>query len=182
MTELEVANVVGMITYQQELDMAALAETFEDREETTSVTYEPAENHWLQTRFAPDDTYVAFYRSGRCSIAGCESVEHFETVVEQVNGVMRDLLGFEYEPAVEVSNIVATADLGSNISLEALTIELGMERTEYEPEQFPALMYRDSEYVMLVFSSGKLLCTGLTDRQAVSEAIETMASRIRAVL
>lgn len=182
MTDLEVANVVGMITYQQELDLAALAETFEEREEITSVTYEPADNHWLQTRFAPDDTYVAFYRSGRCSIAGGDSVEHFESVVEKVNDVMRDLLEFEYVPAVEVSNIVATADVGSNISLEALTIELGMERTEYEPEQFPALMYRDSDYVMLVFSSGKLLCTGLTDLQAVSEAIENMTSRVQVIV
>lgn len=182
MTELEVANVVGMITYQQELDLAALADTFETRDEVASVTYEPAENHWLQTRFAPDDTYVAFYRSGRCSIAGCASIEHFETVVERVNDLMRDLLKFEYEPLVEVSNIVATADLGSDISLEALTIELGMERTEYEPEQFPALMYRGSEYVILVFASGKILCTGLTDLQAVSEAIENMASRVRAVV
>ena len=181
MTDLEVANVVGMITYQQELDLAALAETFEDREEITSVTYEPAENHWLQTRFAPDDTYVAFYRSGRCSLAGCTSIDHFESIVQRVNGVMRDLLEFDYEPDVEVSNIVATTDLGSPIPLEALTLELGMERTEYEPEQFPALMYRDSEYVVLVFSSGKLLCTGLTDLDAVSEAIDNITERIQAV-
>lgn len=181
MTELEVANVVGMITYQQELDLAALAETFEEREEITSVTYEPAENHWLQTRFSPDDTYVAFYRSGRCSLAGCTSIDHFESIVQRVNGVMRDLLEFDYEPDVEVSNIVATTDLGSPIPLEALTLELGMERTEYEPEQFPALMYRDSEYVVLVFSSGKLLCTGLTDLDAVSEAIDNITERIQAV-
>lgn len=180
-TEIEIVNVVGTITYQQEVDLAALAETFEAREEITSVTFEPAENHWLQTRFGPDETYVAFYRSGRCSIAGCTSVEHFETVVEQVNSVMRDLLEFEYKPVVEVSNIVATFDFGSNISLEALAIELGMERTEYEPEQFPALMYRDSDSVLLVFSSGKLLCTGLTEPQAVSGAIEKMASRIETV-
>jgi transcription initiation factor TFIID TATA-box-binding protein len=94
---------------------------------------------------------------------------------------MRDLLEFNYEPEAEVSNIVATSDLGSPISLEALTLELGMEQTEYEPEQFPALMYRGSEYVILVFASGKLLCTGLTDLDAVSEAIDDLADRIQAV-
>lgn len=182
MTEFEVANVVGMITYQQELELSALADTFKDHKEISSVTYEPAENHWLQTRFALDDTYVAFYRSGRCSIAGCESAEHFETVVEQVNSVMRDLLEFEYEPEVEVSNIVATADLGSGVHLEALALELGMEQTEYEPEQFPALIYRNSDSVILVFSSGKILCTGLTDLQAVSEAVEDMADQIQAII
>lgn len=181
MTEPEVVNVVGMITYQQELDLAALAETFSERDEITSVTYEPAENHWLQARFAPDDTYAAFYRSGSCSIVGVESKEHFEEVATRINGVMQDLLQFEYEPEVDVSNIVATADLGSNISLEHLVVELGMGSVEYEPEQFPALMYRESDHVMLVFSSGKMLCTGLTDVEAISKAIKEMSSKIQAL-
>lgn len=182
MTELEVANVVGMITYQQELDLAALAETFNERDEITDVTYEPADNHWLQTRFAPDETYVAFYRTGRCSIVGCQSIDHFETMADRVNAMMRDLLAFEYEPAVEISNIVATTDIGSQIPLELLTLELGMDAVEYEPEQFPALMYRSSDYVILVFASGKLLCIGLTDLEAVSEAIDDLTDRIQAVV
>jgi transcription initiation factor TFIID TATA-box-binding protein len=60
-------------------------------------------------------------------------------------------------------------------------LELGMEQTEYEPEQFPALMYRDSEHVVLVFSSGKLLCTGLTELGAVSEAVDDIVERIQAI-
>jgi transcription initiation factor TFIID TATA-box-binding protein len=180
-TELEVVNVVGWITYRQEFDLAALAETFSDRDEISSVTYEPAKNHWLQTHFAPDDTYVAFYRSGRCSIAGAESEEHLEVVVMRINRVMQDLLEFEYEPDAGVSNIVATTDLGTTISLEHLAIELGMESVEYEPEQFPALMYRGQDEVILVFSSGKILCTGLTDRESTSKAINWMISQIQAL-
>lgn len=182
MTDIEVANVVGMITYRQELDLAALAETFSERGEITGVTYAPADNHWLQTRFSPDDTYVAFYRTGRCSIAGGNSISHFHSTADRVNGVMRDLLEFEYEPTVEVSNIVTTVDLGSPIPLELLTLELGMDVVEYEPEQFPALMYRGQEYVILVFASGKLLCTGLTDLDAISGAIDDLKPQIQAVV
>lgn len=180
--EPKVVSVVGTITYQQEIALDALANTFSRRGEITDVTYEPAENHWLQTRFAPDDTYVAFYRSGRCSIAGGNSVEHFHEVADRVNTLMRDILQFEYEPTVEISNTVATADIGSSIPLEALTLELGMEQTEYEPEQFPALKFRKEDYVILVFASGKLLCTGLTDVADVTDAIEQMESRLRAVV
>jgi transcription initiation factor TFIID TATA-box-binding protein len=57
-----------------------------------------------------------------------------------------------------------------------------MEQTEYEPEQFPALMYQEEDYVMLVFASRKLLCTGLTDVADVTDAIEQMESRLRAVV
>lgn len=180
--DIEVANVTGMITYRQELDLTELAEVFPEREEITSVTYEPAAHHWLQTRFAPDDTYVAFYRSGRCSITGCKSVDQFENIVNIVNNVMRDLLGFEYQPEAEVSNLVATADLELAIPLEALSLELGLEQTEYEPEGFPGLVYHGSDYVVLVFESGKLLCTGLTEIEAVSEVVETLESRIRLIV
>lgn len=179
--KFEVANIVGTITYRQELDLAALADTFSGREEISSVTYEPSENHWLQTRFAPDETYVAFYRSGQCSIVGCESIEHFYSTADRVNDVMCDLLGLDYQPTVAVSNIVATADLGSSLSLEILAVKLGLENTEYEPEQFPALMYRASDHVMLIFSSGKFLCTGLSDMQSVSDAIKQISKRIEAI-
>jgi transcription initiation factor TFIID TATA-box-binding protein len=180
--EPTVANVVGTINFQREIALDALADTFSQRDEITDVTYEPGENHWLQTHFAPDDTYVAFYRSGKCSIAGGNSVEHFYEVAKRVNNVVRDILEFEYEPKVEISNIVATWDTGSPIPLEALTIELGMTQTDYEPEQFPALMYREEDYVILVFASGKLLCTGLTDLDDVTDAIENMVSRLQAVV
>jgi transcription initiation factor TFIID TATA-box-binding protein len=179
--EFETANVVGMVTYQQELDLSALAETFEERPEINSVTYEPAENHWLQARFAPDDTYVPFYRSGKCSIVGATSEDHFEEVVERVNTLMRELLEFDYEPPAEIKNIVATAELDSLLPLETIAIGLGLERTEYEPEQFPALIHRDGDSVALVFTSGKIVCTGLTDLEQISSAIDEITEQIEAL-
>jgi transcription initiation factor TFIID TATA-box-binding protein len=53
---------------------------------------------------------------------------------------------------------------------------------EYEPEQFPALMYRGADHMILVFASGKLLCTGLTDLEGVSEAVDDLGGRIQAVV
>jgi transcription initiation factor TFIID TATA-box-binding protein len=180
---LEIVNVIGWVSYRQELDLAALRDTFETRSEITDVTYKPAENHWLQTNFAPDGTYVAFYRSGKASITGVDSVSQLEDVVDRVNAVMRDLLEFDFTPESQVSNIVVTTTVNTNISLEALALELGLERVEYEPEQFPALIYRDqeSDAVILVFSSGKLLCTGLADLDTISNTVTEFTARINPV-
>ena len=167
-----------MVTYEQELDLSALAETFGQREEINSVTYEPAKNHWLQTRFAPDDTYVSFYRSGKCSIVGVSSPDHFDEMVERVNKLMRELLEFDYEPTAEIKNIVATAEVDSLPSLETLAIGLGLEQTEYEPEQFPALIYRGKGSVILIFASGKLVCTGLTHLEQIASAIGDVTTEI----
>lgn len=181
MTDVEIANIAGAVTFNQELALDALAETFESRDEVLRVTYNPAENHWLQTWFAPDETYVAFYRSGRCSIVGCDTMEDFDAVVERVVVLMRELLGFSEDPDVAVTNLVATADAGVAIQLEPLVVELGFEATEYEPEQFPAVIYRQLVYVVLIFSSGRLLCTGLTDVDEITEAIQDVKERIQSV-
>lgn len=181
MTAFEIVNVVGTITYQQELELSALADTFRNRDEIASVTYKPVENHWLQTRFAPDNTYVPFYRSGKCAIVGVKSIEHFEEMVERVNSLMRELLNFDYEPIAEVNNIVATAQIDSILPLETIMVGLGFEQTEYEPEQFPALIYRGGESVILIFSGGKLVCTGLTNIDKISLAIEDLTTQIESL-
>lgn len=178
--DYETVNVVGWISYRQELDLAALADTFRKRNEIASVVYEPAENHWLQTNFAPDGTYVAFYRSGRCSITGIDSIKQFEDVVERVNAVMQDLLEFDFTPESKVVNLVATASLDASVKLEQLAVLLGLEQCEYEPEQFPALIYRDpsSPAVINVFSSGKLVCTGLADHDAIDSALTEFNTKV----
>lgn len=182
MAEFAIANVVGTITYQQELDLSALAETFKQRPEINSVTYDPADNHWLQTRFAPGNTYVPFYRNGKCSIVGADSPEHFNEIVGQVNALMRELLKFEYQPTAKLSNIVVTSELDSVPTLEAIAVGLGLEQTEYEPELFPGLIYRGGKSVILIFASGKIVCTGLTDLDLISSAIDEIAEQVRALI
>jgi transcription initiation factor TFIID TATA-box-binding protein len=46
----------------------------------------------------------------------------------------------------------------------------------YEPEQFPGLIYRMSEpkVVILLFASGKLVCTGAKKEQDVYDAVEKL--------
>lgn len=179
-SDFEVVNVVGWISYRQELDLDALADTLATRSEVTNVTYEPAKNHWVQSYFAPDDTYVAFYRSGRCSITGINSVEQFEDIVGRVNAVMKDLLEYDFTPESKVSNIVVSKTLDTTVTLEALAIQLGLEHVEYEPEQFPGLIYRDtdSNAVLLVFSNGKILCTGLSNLDKIADTVAAFSEKI----
>jgi transcription initiation factor TFIID TATA-box-binding protein len=74
-------------------------------------------------------------------------------------------MGFEkidMQPEIHVQNIVASADLKSDLNLNAVALGLGLENIEYEPEQFPGLVYRIKvpKVVVLIFSSGKLVITG----------------------
>lgn len=76
------------------------------------------------------------------------------------------------EPIVEVQNIVASANLRAGVDLERAAFLL--ENAMYEPEQFPGLIYRMKEpkVVLLIFSSGKVVCTGARKEEEVKEAVE----------
>jgi transcription initiation factor TFIID TATA-box-binding protein len=81
------------------------------------------------------------------------------------NGIV--ILG---KPEIQIQNIVASAGLGGSIDLEKSTYSL--KRTMYEPEQFPGLIYRmDDPNVVILFASGKLVCTGAKKEAEVHRAI-----------
>jgi transcription initiation factor TFIID TATA-box-binding protein len=78
------------------------------------------------------------------------------------------------KPELKIQNIVASASLGGMIDLEKAAYTLG--KTMYEPEQFPGLIYRMDEpkVVILLFASGKLVCTGAKKEQDVFDAVHKL--------
>jgi transcription initiation factor TFIID TATA-box-binding protein len=86
------------------------------------------------------------------------------------------------EPEITVQNIVASANLEQKLNLNAIAISLGLERVEYEPEQFPGLVYRleQPKVVLLIFGSGKLVCTGARKPQDVEAAVEKIRAELQA--
>jgi len=82
------------------------------------------------------------------------------------------------KPEIKVVNMVASANLAGWIDLERSAYSLG--RTMYEPEQFPGLIYRMDEprVVILLFASGKIVCTGATKEEIVYEAVAKLHKKL----
>jgi transcription initiation factor TFIID TATA-box-binding protein len=82
---------------------------------------------------------------------------------------------------IKIENIVASASLDVRVSLESIVEHV--EGTEYEPEQFPGLVYRvkDPKTAILIFSSGKVVCTGARSIANVRKAVEKVAMMIRSL-
>ena len=82
----------------------------------------------------------------------------------------------------QVQNVVCTAELKGQegLSLSQLAITLGLEKTEYEPEQFPGLVYRpdNSSCTILVFSSGKMVITGIDDEKKAQRELEQLPQEL----
>jgi len=81
---------------------------------------------------------------------------------------------------VVVQNMVATSDLGAEFNMNEVAVGLGLENVEYEPEQFPGLVYRVEEpkAVILVFGSGKIVCVGARSTEDVSKAVEKVSGEL----
>ncbi|MEM4058504.1 MAG: TATA-box-binding protein, partial [Thermoplasmata archaeon] len=67
------------------------------------------------------------------------------------------------ESKINIENIVASTTLAEKLDLSK--IALALDGSEYEPEQFPGLIYRLTEpkTAVLIFRSGKVNCTGAKD-------------------
>ena len=96
-----------------------------------------------------------------------------KTVVEQLR---KGGIKVKKQAVVEVQNIVASINLGGKIHLEQAARTLP--RSMYEPEQFPGLIHRmlDPKTVILLFSSGKLVCTGAKKEPDVYRSVNNLHS------
>ncbi len=79
---------------------------------------------------------------------------------------------------VKVENVVASVILGVDIPLEKMSLTLS--NTEYNPEQFPGLVLRLKEIgiTALVFSSGKLVCTGAKSKEMVKVGVNEIIKEL----
>ena len=82
---------------------------------------------------------------------------------------------------IKIQNIVATTNLGVAIPLVKLAETLS--NTEYNPEQFPGLVMRIKEpkTSALIFSSGRIVCTGAKSMKKVKEAVVNIITNIQKI-
>jgi transcription initiation factor TFIID TATA-box-binding protein len=157
MTQIRIENVVASTSLGSQLDLNAIALRLEGAE------YAPDEFPGLIYRMKQPKTAILLFRSGKVVCTGGKSWKEVDDSIRKISGLIRKggqkILS---HPKIEVQNIVATSNLGSEINLNSIAVTLGLDRVEYEPEQFPGLVYRLDEprVVVLLFGSGKLVCTG----------------------
>ena len=87
-------------------------------------------------------------------------------------------------PKVAVTNMVCSYNLGRFINLNRIAITLNIENIEYEPEQFPGLVYRvkDPKIVVLLFSSGKIIITGAKKMEDVKKGVDVIEKKLENII
>ena len=172
---IQVENVVASSDIGQELDLETLSE------DLGATDYDPDNFPGLVYRMHDPKAAALIFRSGKIVCTGAKSVDDVTTALEYVFDELRELgVDVATSPDIEIQNIVSSGDLDHTLNLNAIAIGLGLEHIEYEPEQFPGLVYRldDPDVVALLFGSGKLVITGGKQLDDAEQALTVIENRL----
>lgn len=172
---VKIENVVTSADLKCDLDLAALHEDLEDSQ------YNVEQFPGLIYRSIEPKVTILVFRSGKIVCTGSRAVKDSEKALDALLAQF-DELGLEYtDPELTIQNIVGVGDIGSPLNLNAIAIGFGLENTEYEPEQFPGLVYRmeDKPTVALIFGSGKMVITGGKNPSDVEQGVSHVYQQLQ---
>ena len=170
---VEIVNVVASAVLDQKLDLNKIQKIF------PGVEYHPDQFPGAVFRLKNPKTATLLFSTGKMVCTGSKSEEMARKAVKTVVQKLRkEGIKIKKDAVVTVQNIVSSINLGGKIHLEKAARTLP--RSMYEPEQFPGVIHRmvDPKTVILLFSSGKLVCTGAKNEKDVYRSVNNLHSML----
>jgi len=173
--DYKIENVVATVVMEitEKIDLTKIARKFEDAE------YNPERFPGLVMRIKDPKATFLIFSTGKMVITGLRRADQASAGVKKIIKSIKSAGINVSNPEITVQNIVASGDLHTFIDLNMAAIV--MENAMYEPEVFPGLIYRmkDPKTVFLIFSTGKVVCTGAKNKKFVKEAFLKLNLRVR---
>ena len=173
--DYKIENVVATVVVEitEKIDLNIIARKHAD------VEYNPERFPGLVMRILKPKATILIFSTGKMVITGMRKASEADRVVEKVLKNIRKAGIKVSNPEITIQNIVASGDLHTNIDLNMAAIV--MEYAMYEPEVFPGLIYRMQEpkTVFLIFSTGRIVCTGAKKKEIVREAVKKLNKEVR---
>jgi len=173
--DYKIENIVATVTVdiQEKVDLKQIAQKY------AGVEYNPERFPGLIMRVEKPRSTILVFSTGKMVITGLKEAEEAAKVVEKVLKNIKKAGIMITHPIITIQNIVASGDLHSNIDLNLAAII--MDSAMYEPEVFPGLIYRmrDPKTVFLIFSTGRIVCTGAKNKEIVREAVIKINKEVR---
>ena len=173
---LKIQNIVATTSLGKDVPLTKLAKTLSNTE------YNPEQFPGLVLRVKKPKSAVLVFSSGNLVCTGTKSIAQVKEVIREVIKQLRKInVKITITPKVTVQNIVASGSINVTLNLNFLALEL--ENTEYEPEQFPGLVYKlvEPNATFLLFSNGKLVCTGTKNRAQLEDSMNQLNKKIREI-
>ena len=163
---MKIVNIVASGDLHQPVPFLRLPELPD-----TNYKYNPGIYHGAYILLSRGKATI--YRSGKYILYGLTSLDDVSQSYQEFLTHLSPIIDPELASPPEVRNIVGMTDFQVKIPLSRLVVAL--EHVEYEPEQFPGLIYRGDAGTALIFSSGKVILAGFKD----PDSMETFASGLK---
>jgi len=171
---IKIENVVASASLNVPIKLEKLVANLD------GIEYEPEQFPGLVMRLKEPKAAALIFSSGKIVCTGAKSPKDAKIVIAKIVARI-NRLGIRIPKGyrVQLENIVASAKLDRELNLNQIAFNL--ENTEYEPEQFPGLVYRidDPRVTFLLFGSGKIICTGGRSIEDVKRAVAKADKRLR---
>ncbi|MBU3906682.1 MAG: TATA-box-binding protein [Nanoarchaeota archaeon] len=173
----KVQNIVATASLGKPVPLTKLARTQPNTE------YNPETFPGLVLRVKEPKSAVLVFSSGNLVCTGTKSTAQVRQVIDAVIKQLKKInVKITTKPKITVQNIVASGSINLKLNLNFLALE--MKNTEYEPEQFPGLVYKliEPNATFLLFSNGKLVCTGTKNKQQLEDSMTQLTKNIKVAL
>jgi transcription initiation factor TFIID TATA-box-binding protein len=164
---LKIENIVASGVIAESIDLVAFSKTVENcelnKKRFPGAVY----------RIADPKIACLIFSTGKIVLTG---IRNNQALADGINPLKT--------PKIAITNMVCSYNLGTRINLNKIVIALNVENIEYEPEQFPGLVYRikDPKLVVLIFSSGKIILTGGKNLEDVRKGLGVLEETLKSVL
>ncbi|MDR0980366.1 MAG: TATA-box-binding protein [Methanocalculaceae archaeon] len=176
---LKIENIVASGVIADEINLAEIAEKIDGCELNTK-RFPGAVYRINEPRMAS-----LIFSSGKVVLTGIRNESALQDGLEIILKSLKEASIITLDvPKVAVTNIVCSYDIGKFINLNRVVATLSLEEIEYEPEQFPGLVYRikDPKIVALLFSSGKIILTGGKNLDDLRRGLDFLEERLETML
>jgi len=165
-SQIKIQNIVVSTSLEHDIPLIKLAEVLPNTE------YNPEQFPGLVMRIKNPKTSALIFSSGKVVCTGAKSITKVKESLSRIIENLRKIrIRIKVKPKINVQNMVASGNINMALNLNELAMKL--ENTEYEPEQFPGLVYKlpSTRATFLLFSNGKIVCTGTRSEVRLREAV-----------
>ena len=173
---IKIENIVASASLGIRVPLEKMVEHLEGTE------YEPEQFPGLIYRVKDPKAALLVFSSGKIVCTGARNIADVRKAVEKVAMMIRSLkIDVPKKYNIQIENIVASAQIPARLDLDK--IAFGLENSEYEPDQFPGLVFRmkDPKAALLLFSSGKVICTGIRKIEDVEYAMNFLLKELKSI-
>jgi transcription initiation factor TFIID TATA-box-binding protein len=173
---IRIVNIVVSTSFEKAIPLEKMAATLSNTE------YNPEQFPGLVIRIKEPKTSALIFSSGKIVCTGARTMQEVDESIKQIIKSLEKInVKITIKPEITIQNIVASGEIGIMLNLNELAMKL--ENTEYEPEQFPGLVYklRDCQATFLLFSNGKIVCTGTKSDDAIDVAVDKLIENLKKV-